>query len=158
MRKGETLLREGQVARNILFVEKGLIRQYYFKNGIDITEHFSSEWDMVYCTDSMLKREPTTLMIEALEDGVIHNIPFEEFQVLCEKSQPIMKLYVKFLEDGLLESLHKCDAQRFESSRERYENFVRQYPEAARRASGKHIASYLLMTPESLSRVRAGIL
>lgn len=158
MRKGETLLREGQVARNILFVEKGLIRQYYFKNGIDITEHFSSEWDMVYCTDSMLKREPTTLMIEALEDGVIHNIPFEEFQALCEKSQPIMKLYVKFLEDGLLESLHKCDAQRFESSRERYENFVRQYPEAARRASGKHIASYLLMTPESLSRVRAGIL
>lgn len=155
IRKGETLLHQGQVARNMLFVEQGLIRQYYYKNGIDITEHFSSEWDIVYCTDSMLMREPTSLMIEALEDGVVYNIPFEEFQALCDRSQPIMKLYIKLLEDGLLESLHKTDAQRFESARERYDNFVRQYPEAAKRASGKHIASYLLMTPESLCRIRA---
>ena len=69
-----------------------------------------------------------------------------------------MALYCALLEDGLLESLRKCDVQRFESARERYETFVRQYPEAARRAPGKHIASYLLMTPESLSRVRAGLL
>jgi CRP-like cAMP-binding protein len=106
----------------------------------------------------MLKREPTALMIEALEDGVVHNVPFDEFRRLCDESPQIMKLYVRLLEDGLIESLRKTDAQRFESARERYENFVRQYPEAARRAPGKHIASYLLMTPESLSRVRAGLL
>lgn len=158
MRKGETLLAEGQVARDMLFVEQGLIRQYYYKNGIDITEHFSSEWDIVYCFESMIMRQPTTLMIEALETGVVHRIPFDELMNLCQRSQPIMGLYCRLLEDGLLESLRKCDVQRFENARERYENFVRQYPEAARRASGKHIASYLLMTPESLSRVRAGAL
>ena len=158
MRKGETLLAEGQVARDMLFVEQGLIRQYYYKNGIDITEHFSSEWDIVYCFESMIMRQPTTLMIEALETGVVHRIPFDELMDLCQRSQPIMGLYCRLLEDGLLESLRKCDVQRFENARERYENFVRQYPEAARRASGKHIASYLLMTPESLSRVRAGAL
>ena len=158
MRKGETLLAEGQVARDMLFVEQGLIRQYYYKNGIDITEHFSSEWDIVYCFESMIMRQPTTLMIEALETGVVHRIPFDELMNLCQRSQPIMGLYCRLLEDGLLESLRKCDVQRFENARERYENFVRQYPEAARRASGKHIASYLLMTPESLSRVRAGML
>ena len=156
--KGETLLAEGQVARDMLFVEQGLIRQYYYKNGIDITEHFSSEWDIVYCFESMIMRQPTTLMIEALETGVVHRIPFDELMNLCQRSQPIMGLYCRLLEDGLLESLRKCDVQRFENARERYENFVRQYPEAARRASGKHIASYLLMTPESLSRVRAGAL
>ena len=69
--KGETLLAEGQVARNFLIVEQGLTRQYYYKNGIEVTEHFCCEWDVVYCTDSMLMREPTTLMIEALEDGVV---------------------------------------------------------------------------------------
>ena len=156
--KGETLLAEGQVARDMLFVEQGLIRQYYYKNGIDITEHFSSEWDIVYCFESMIMRQPTTLMIEALETGVVHRIPFDELMNLCQRSQPIMGLYCRLLEDGLLESLRKCDVQRFENARERYENFVRQYPEASRRASGKHIASYLLMTPESLSRVRAGAL
>ena len=158
MRKGETLLAEGQVAREMLFVEQGLIRQYYYKNDIDITEHFSSEWDIVYCFESMIMRQPTTLMIEALEMGMVHRIPFDELMALCQRSQPIMGLYCRLLEDGLLESLRKCDVQRFENARERYENFVRQYPEAARRASGKHIASYLLMTPESLSRVRAGAL
>ena len=156
--KGETLLAEGQVARDMLFVEQGLIRQYYFKNGTDITEHFSCEWDIVYCFESMVMRQPTTLMIEALETGVVYRIPFDELMNLCQRSQPIMGLYCRLLEDGLLESLRKCDVQRFENARERYENFVRQYPEAARRASGKHIASYLLMTPESLSRVRAGAL
>ena len=156
--KGETLLAEGQVARDMLFVEQGLIRQYYFKNGTDITEHFSCEWDIVYCFESMVTRQPTTLMIEALETGVVYRIPFDELMNLCQRSQPIMGLYCRLLEDGLLESLRKCDVQRFENARERYENFVRQYPEAARRASGKHIASYLLMTPESLSRVRAGAL
>ena len=156
--KGETLLAEGQVARDMLFVEQGLIRQYYFKNGTDITEHFSSERDIVYCFESMVMRQPTTLMIEALETGVVYRIPFDELMNLCQRSQPIMGLYCRLLEDGLLESLRKCDVQRFENARERYENFVRQYPEAARRASGKHIASYLLMTPESLSRVRAGAL
>ena len=156
--KGEIILDQGQVARDMLFVEKGLIRQYYFKNGVDITEHFSTEHDIVYCFESMIMRSPTTLMIEALENGFVYRIPYEEFMQLCKESQPIMALYCALLEDGLLESLRKCDVQRFENARERYENFVRQYPEAARRASGKHIASYLLMTPESLSRVKAGIL
>ena len=156
--KGETLLAEGQVARDMLFVEQGLIRQYYYKNGVDITEHFSCEWDIVYCFESMVMHSPTTLMIEALENGCVHCISYNELMQLCQRSQPVMALYCRLLEDGLLESLRKCDVQRFESARERYENFVRQYPEAARRASGKHIASYLLMTPESLSRVRAGVL
>lgn len=158
MHKGETLLAEGQVARDMLFVEQGLIRQYYYKNGVDITEHFSCEWDIVYCFESMVMYSPTTLMIEALENGCVYCISYDELMQLCQRSQPVMALYCRLLEDGLLESLRKCDVQRFENARERYENFVRQYPEAARRASGKHIASYLLMTPESLSRVRAGSL
>ena len=156
--KGESILSKGHIARDMLFVEQGLIRQYYFKNGVDITEHFSAEHDIVYCFESMTKHTPTTLMIEALESGYVHRIPYDELMQLCNESQPIMAIYCRLLEDGLLESLRKCDVQRFENARERYENFVRQYPEAARRASGKHIASYLLMTPESLSRVRAGML
>jgi hypothetical protein len=62
------------------------------------------------------------------------------------------------LEGSLMLSQYKADSWRFETSRERYARFVRDYPEIARRASVNHIASYLLMTPESLSRVRAGVL
>jgi hypothetical protein len=55
-------------------------------------------------------------------------------------------------------SQEKADSWRFESARKRYLRFQQEYPEAAKRASVNHIASYLLMTPESLSRVRAGVL
>ncbi|HKM44979.1 MAG TPA: hypothetical protein VJY12_05915 [Dysgonamonadaceae bacterium] len=58
----------------------------------------------------------------------------------------------------LIVSQQKADSWRFESSHERYERFLIEYPEVAKRASIDHIASYLLMAPETLSRVRAGVL
>lgn len=70
----------------------------------------------------------------------------------------INRLYQKILEWALMLSQEKADSWRFESSRKRYLRFQQEYPEAAKRASVNHIASYLLMTPESLSRVRAGVL
>jgi CRP-like cAMP-binding protein len=62
------------------------------------------------------------------------------------------------MERKLVISQRKADSWRFESSHERYERFCREYPAIAVRASIAHIASYLLMTPETLSRVRAGVL
>ena len=70
----------------------------------------------------------------------------------------INRLYQKILEWALMLSQEKADSWRFESARKRYLRFQQEYPEAAKRASVNHIASYLLMTPESLSRVRAGVL
>ncbi len=112
--KGELLISEKDIARDIVFVEKGLLRQFYFKEGRDITENFACDGDGAMC---------------------------------------IVSLFT-----GRRNCLHKADSWRFETSRERYARFVRDYPEIARRASVNHIASYLLMTPESLSRVRAGVL
>lgn len=62
--KGELLLKEGQISHNIVFVGKGMLRQFYYKNGKDVTEHFSYEGCIVICIESTLKKEPTHLMIE----------------------------------------------------------------------------------------------
>ena len=67
--KGETILREGQVCRALYFVEKGMVRQYYYKNGKDVTEHFSFEGRIVFCIESFLKQEPSRLIVEALENS-----------------------------------------------------------------------------------------
>ena len=81
-----------------------------------------------------------------------------EFSDLLKTSLAINRLYQKILEWALMLSQEKADSWRFESARKRYLRFQQEYPEAAKRASVNHIASYLLMTPESLSRVRAGVL
>ena len=80
------------------------------------------------------------------------------FLVFMQNTLSIYCLVPKILEWALMLSQEKADSWRFESARKRYLRFQQEYPEAAKRASVNHIASYLLMTPESLSRVRAGVL
>lgn len=69
------LLEEGRIARHFHYVESGMLRQYYYKNGHDITEHFSCEDDLVFCIISLFRQEPTRLMIEAIEPTVVYDIP-----------------------------------------------------------------------------------
>ena len=156
--KGAIALNEGEVAHELVFVGKGMLRQYYYKNGKDVTEHFSYEGCIVICIESTLKKEPTHLMIEALEDSVVYLLPYDKLMLLTEISWEINMFYRKILEYSLIVSQIKADSWRFETARERYSQLMEQQPEVIKRAPLSHIASYLLMTPETLSRVRSGIL
>ncbi len=156
--KGELILSEGQVSHYIAFIGKGMVRQFYYKNGKDITEHFSYEGCIVMCIESLLKQEPTRLMIEALEDGTAYMLPYDKLMLQTEVSWELNLFYRKMLEHSLITSQIKADSWRFETARERYNNLMNTQPEVIKRAPLSHIASYLLMTPETLSRVRAGVL
>lgn len=155
MEKGELLLKEGQVSRHFVIVGKGMVRQFYYKNGKDVTEHFSLESDVVICIESILLQQPTRLMIEALEAGTLYMIPADQFLKLSKDSWEINMFYRKMLEFSLILSQKKADSWRFETARERYLRLMADQPEVVQRAPLAHIASYLLMTPETLSRVRA---
>lgn len=155
MEKGELLLKEGQVSRHFIIVGKGMVRQFYYKNGKDVTEHFSLESDVVICIESILLQQPTRLMIEALEAGTLYMIPADQFLKLSKESWEINMFYRKMLEFSLILSQKKADSWRFETARERYLRLMADQPEVVQRAPLAHIASYLLMTPETLSRVRA---
>lgn len=156
--KGELLLGENDIARDIIFIEKGLLRQFYFKEGRDITENFACDGDGAMCIVSLFTGRRNCLQLESLEEGVIWTIRYAVLVELSECHLGIARLLRHLLEGSLILSQYKADSWRFETSRERYARFLKDYPEIARRASVNHIASYLLMTPESLSRVRAGVL
>ncbi len=156
--KGELLVTEGQISQNIVLVGKGMIRQFYYKNGKDVTEHFSYEGCIAMCIESLLKQEPTRLMMEALEDGTIYLLNHHKLMLLAEVSWEVNMFYRKVLEHSLITSQVKADSWRFETARERYNNLMQTQPEVIKRAPLSHIASYLLMTPETLSRVRSGVL
>ena len=156
--KGAIALNEGEVAHELVFVGKGMLRQYYYKNGKDVTEHFSYEGCILMCIESLLKQEPTHLMAEALEPAVVYMLPYDVLQKLLEQSKEINAFYRKVLEYSLIVSQIKADSWRFETARERYNLLLHHHPEIIKRAPLSHIASYLLMTPETLSRVRSGVL
>ena len=156
--KGAIALQEGETAREIVFVAKGMLRQYYYKNGKEITEHFSYEGCILMCLESFLKQEPTRLMVETLEPAIIYLFPYDKLQELTKVNWEINMFYRKILECSLIVSQIKADALRFETARERYNLLLDRHPEIIKRAPLAYIASYLLMTPETLSRVRSGVL
>ena len=156
--KGAIALNEGEVAHEIVFVGKGMLRQYYYKNGKDVTEHFSYEGCILMCIESLLKQDPTHQMAEALEPAVVYMHPYDVLLMLLEQSNEINAFYRKVLEYSLIVSQIKADSWRFETARERYNLLLHHHPEIIKRAPLSHIASYLLMTPETLSRVRSGVL
>ena len=157
-KKGERILDEGDVCRSMLYLEKGLTRQFYFKYDKDLTEHIAYEGGVVICLESYLKEGPTRLMIEALEPTIAWDIPKDKIEQLALKDAEIGVWYRKLFEASLIESQVKADTLRFEPAHERYNKLLQLHPEILKRAPLVYIASLLQMTPETLSRVRSASL
>lgn len=156
--KGEVILREGEVCRNIYYVERGLIRQFYFKNGKQITEHLGVDRTIFMCIESLFHEEPTHLQVEALEASYIYALPKHRLEQVALHNVNIQILFRKILEESLVISQVMADLVRFETAQERYRKFCKLAPQIVLRAPLVYVASFLQMTPETLSRVRSSTL
>jgi len=155
--KGELILPEGEICRNIMYVDKGLLRQFYFKNNKEVTEYLAVERQIVMCIESLFKEEPTKLQVEAIEASHVYCLPKARLEEVALHNVNIQILYRKILEESLILSQIHADLMRFESAENRYRRLCKQAPQVALRAPLVYIASYLQMTPETLSRVRSTI-
>ncbi len=155
--KGEMILKEGEMCKHIYYIEKGLVRQFYFKKEKEVTEHMASEGDIVMCIESLFKEEPTYLQVEALEPVLIYALPKNRLEEVALHNVNIQILYRKILEESLINSQIHADLVRFETAQDRYQKFCKRSPQIALRAPLVYVASYLQMTPETLSRVRSNI-
>lgn len=156
--KGQIILAEGEVCRNIMYIAKGLVRQFYFKKEKEVTEHMSVEGGMVMCIESLFKEEPTQLQVEALEPTIIYSLPKQRLEEVALHNVNIQILYRKILEESLIQSQIHADLVRFETAQDRYKRLCKLAPQVVLRAPLVYIASYLQMTPETLSRVRTAAL
>ena len=157
-RKGERLIDEGDVCKNLIFIEKGLVRQFYYKNGKELTEHISYENGIVMNIESLFQQEPSRLMIETLEASNIWLIPLNDLERISDSFVDIQRLYRTILKSSLIESQIKADILRFEPANVRYLKLMEYHPEILKRTPLVHVASLLQMTPETLSRVRSSLL
>ena len=156
--KNEMILREGETCTNIYWVVKGLVRQFYFKNGKEVTEYMATESSIVMCIESLFLEQPTHLQIKAIEPSVLIALPKVDLEAVAMKSVNIQILYRKILEESLILSQIHADMLRFESAQDRYQKLIKRQPQLVLRAPLVYIASYLQMTPETLSRVRTAAL
>ncbi|GAB6960337.1 Crp/Fnr family transcriptional regulator [Prevotella aurantiaca JCM 15754] len=156
--KGEMILNEGEVCENIYYIDRGLIRQFYFKNGKQITEHLGEDQTIFMCIESLFREEPTKLQVEAIEPTIVYALPKQRLEQVALHNVNIQILYRKILEESLIISQVHADLVRFETAQDRYKKMCKLNPQVILRAPLVYIASYLQMTPETLSRVRAATL
>ena len=156
--KGEIILKEGDVCEHVYYVERGLTRQFYFKNGKELTEHIGVEHSIVMCIESLFMEKPTHLQLEALEPILIYAMPKRKLEEVALHNVNIQILFRKILEESLIISQVHADMLRFETAQDRYLKLCKLSPQVVLRAPLVYVASYLQMTPETLSRVRAASL
>ena len=152
--KNEKILSEGEICENIYWIVKGLVRQYYYKNGKELTEYMATENTIVMCIESLFGEQPSRLQIMAIEPTILYCLPKARLEAVAMKSVNIQILYRKILEESLILSQIHADMLRFESAIDRYQKLVKRSPQLVLRAPLVYVASYLQMTPETLSRVR----
>ena len=156
--KGEIILKDGDICENIYYIDKGLVRQFYFKNGKEVTEHLGEDRTIFMCIESLFKETPSHLQVEALEPTMVYALPKHRLESVALHNVNIQILYRKILEESLIFSQVHADLVRFETAGDRYKKMCKLMPQVVLRAPLLFIASYLQMTPETLSRVRASTL
>lgn len=155
LRKRQYLLQEGDVCKSIAFVEKGALRAYTVDENMN--EHiiqFALEGWTISDLFSYLTAEPATYNIDALEDAELVLITRSAHDELL-KIQPKYETYIRLLITGAYIALQRRLTSNISlTAEERYTRFTETYPEIAQRVPQHMIASYMGLTPETLSRVR----
>ncbi len=156
LKKGDILLKEGQICNHIWFLQQGFLRFFIWKDGEAISKFFTLAPYTFTSQRSFNLRQPTKENIEVLEDSIIWEIGFDDNQKLMQipsYNTFVRKLIqeVQHFTEQIMESLQNKTAE------ERYRVILEKNPKFMQRVSLKHLASFLGITPQSLSRIRKNI-
>lgn len=152
--KNHLLHEQGTVCNHIYLVQKGIVRTYFFKEGKDITVHIASEGELITAIDSVISLKKSRYNVELLEDCEIHTISYIKLQTLMANHPQYEKYMRLILEQLYAEGADRVEEFLFYSAKERYDNLIKARPHLLNRVNLGHIASYLGMTQETLSRIR----
>ena len=148
------LAEEGKVARELYFILKGLVRLYYTKDGQEITGYIFKEHLFASSYDSFLRQAPGIQTLETLEDCDLLVIDYERLQQLYDELPRMHIVARKIAEQRFINAQLILSSFILDSPEERYRKFEQQHGDLLLRVPHHLIASYLGITPVSLSRIR----
>ncbi|GAB3740471.1 Crp/Fnr family transcriptional regulator [Spirosoma lituiforme] len=154
----EVLLSAGAVAREVYFVVEGCLRLYYEKEGVDRSAFFFTENQFAGAYNSFITQTPSPHFVETLEPCQLLAVSYDALQRLYTQVPAMDKLVRIVMEDRFV-ALHKLfTAFVLDSPEERYQHLLREHPDLLHRIPQHHLATYLGITPISLSRIRKRIM
>lgn len=157
LNKGEYLLKENQIVNEIAFIEKGVLRLYYLSDGKEINSHFFLENDYAVSYLDFLKNRPSRYYIQALDDCELLTFNAESLQIAYDSSKNWERFGRIIAESVYAIATNRFESFLFLSAKERYLQMLNDYPKFIQRIPLYHLASYLGIERESLSRIRKEI-
>lgn len=157
-KKGELFLEEGQRCDFFYYVLKGFVRIYYLDiEGNEVTHWFSAENSMITSPFSFFKKEKNILYFEALEDTELLLINSHQLDKIMSQSKETGKAYRHLLAEFAMILSRRIMSIHTLTAEERYLKLMKEYPLIFQKAKLSHIASFLGITQQSLSRIRKNI-
>ena len=156
--KNHFLLKPGKPCKHIWFMTKGAVRYYYTnEQGKEMNTWFSMDRQVIADTSSLVKKEPSEESIQLLEDSEMYAIEYTSLQTLIQKHHAFSLWYIKLVELYYIAQIEdRLTDLQFLDAKQRYQKLLSLYPDITNRISLGNIASYLNITQETLSRIRAG--
>lgn len=159
IKKKQILFQNNDIQRSIAFIYSGLIRSYLInENGKEINNAFFSENEFVTDYLSFIKQQKTKYTFECLEDCILISIPFETVEAAYDRYKNFANFGRKIAEWALENRTNRYESFLFETAEERYLRFIFENKTILNRISLSHLASYLGIERQSLSRIRSKIL
>ena len=144
----------GKICNHMFIINSGIARVFYYKEDKDITVHFSAEQESITTIDSFIQRKKSKYNIEALEDLEVLKISHSDLENLFDKNPKFDRFGRLFLQQIYMDLVERIDDLQLHSAQERYDILLQKKPYLFQRVASKHIASFLSITPETLSRIR----
>lgn len=145
---------KGSIDTNIYFVEEGSLRIFVLDDYEERIIRFGYKDNIIVSLDSFLTENPSDFYIQAIKKASVKVIPKKCFMAFINKNEDHLKLWIKILEDLILQQMEREKDILIQSPKERYDRVLKRSPQLFQEVPNRHIANYLRMSPETLSRLK----
>ena len=157
VKKNDYLLREGETCKDLVFVQNGCLRLYYIRDDIEVSVWFAFPQSSAIEIYSFISGNPSNYFIQAIEESEVLYLPKTELNKLYQYQPKMQVMMRNFWEDVVLNLIDRFTALQKDSAEKRYLDLLSK-PEYLETIPQKYLASFIGVTPTSLSRIRKQII